>query len=60
MSLRDGAGRGPFMPVARAIRITASSYLRELEKAGFVRAQKAGTERLFINYRLVDLLAQTD
>ena len=43
-----------------AARVTASSYLQELEKAGFVRAQKAGTERLFINYRLVDLLAQTE
>ena len=43
-----------------AARVTASSYLQELQKAGFVRVQKAGTERLFINYRLVDLLAQTE
>jgi Fic family protein len=37
-------------------RVTASSYLRELEKTGFVRSVKIGTERLFINYRLLELL----
>jgi Fic family protein len=41
-------------------RVTASSYLRELEEAQFVRSIKVGTERLYINYRLVDLLARPE
>ncbi len=39
-----------------ARRVTASRYLHELEMAKLVRVQKVGTEMLFINFRLVDLL----
>jgi len=40
-----------------ARRVTASRYLHDLEAAGLVRSVKAGTERLFINERLLELLA---
>ena len=39
-----------------AKRLTATKYLRELEKAGFVRAIKQGTELTFINHALWQLL----
>ena len=39
-----------------AKRVAGARYLRELESAGLVRAEKAGKEVLFINYRLVELL----
>lgn len=41
-----------------AQRLTASKYLRDLEAAGFLRAQKLGTELVFINESLVALLAK--
>ncbi len=40
-----------------AKRATASRYLHELSEKGFVTKQKAGTEILFINHRLLDLLS---
>jgi len=39
-----------------AKRLTATKYLRDLEKAGFVRAIKQGTELTFINHALWRLL----
>ena len=39
-----------------AKRLTATKYLRELEKAGFVAPTKRGTELIFINHRLWRLL----
>ncbi len=39
-----------------ARRVTASRYLYDLEAAGLVKAAKAGTEMLFINERLLELL----
>ena len=39
-----------------AKRLTATKYLRDLEKAGFVRAIKQGTELIFINHALWRLL----
>jgi Fic family protein len=39
-----------------AKRLTATKYLRDLEKAGLVRAQKRGTELIFINHHLWRLL----
>jgi Fic family protein len=39
-----------------AKRLTATKYLRDLEKAGFVRAVKQGTELTFINHALWRLL----
>jgi Fic family protein len=39
-----------------AKRLTATKYLRDLEKAGFVRAVKQGTELTFINHALWHLL----
>lgn len=39
-----------------AKRLTATKYLRELEKAGFVVPTKRGTELIFINHRLWRLL----
>ena len=39
-----------------AKRLTATKYLRELEKAGFVIPTKRGTELIFINHRLWRLL----
>jgi cell filamentation protein, protein adenylyltransferase len=41
-----------------AKRVTAARYLRELETAGLVRAEKVGKEVLFINYRLLELLTR--
>ncbi len=40
-----------------AKRATASRYLHGLAEKGFVTAQKAGTEILFINHRLLSLLS---
>ena len=40
-----------------AKRVTASRYLHELAERGFVTEVKVGTEILFINHRLVDLLS---
>src|SRR5260370_3797449 len=39
-----------------AKRLTATKYLRELEKAGLVVPTKRGTELIFINHRLWRLL----
>ena len=39
-----------------AKRLTATKYLRELEKAGFVVPTKRGTELIFINHKLWRLL----
>ena len=39
-----------------AKRLTATKYLRDLEKAGFVRVVKQGTELIFINHALWKLL----
>jgi Fic family protein len=39
-----------------AKRLTATKYLRDLEKAGFVRSIKQGTELIFINHALWRLL----
>lgn len=39
-----------------AKRLTATKYLRDLEKAGFVHAVKQGTELTFINHALWQLL----
>lgn len=39
-----------------AKRLTATRYLRDLERAGFVRSVKRGTELIFINQGLWQLL----
>jgi Fic family protein len=39
-----------------AKRLTATKYLREMEKAGLVAPTKRGTELIFINHRLWRLL----
>ena len=39
-----------------AKRLTATKYLRALERAGFVVPVKKGTELIFINHRLWRLL----
>lgn len=41
-----------------AKRVTASRYLHELAEKGFVHPVKVGTELLFINHRLLDLLGK--
>lgn len=41
-----------------AKRVTASRYLHELAENGFVTPVKMGTEILFINHRLLDLLGR--
>lgn len=40
-----------------AQRQTASEYLKELEKAGFLQGKKIGRERLYLNVKLFELLA---
>ena len=40
-----------------AKRQTAAEYLKELEKIGVLRSQKAGKEKLYLNVRLYELLA---
>jgi Fic family protein len=37
---------------------TVGNYLRELEEAGFLRSEKIGKEKLYMNYRLLDLLGK--
>jgi hypothetical protein len=37
---------------------TVGNYLRELENAGFLRSEKIGKEKLYLNYRLLDLLSK--
>ena len=37
---------------------TVGNYLRELEEAGFLRSEKIGKEKLYLNYRLLDLLSK--
>ena len=41
-----------------AKRVTASRYLHELAENGFVTPMKVGTEMLFINHRLIELLGR--
>lgn len=41
-----------------AKRQTASEYLNELEKAGVLRSQKAGREKIFLNPKLLELLLE--
>jgi Fic family protein len=41
-----------------AERKTAAVYLRELEKVGILRGQKAGKEVLFLNVKLFQLLSK--
>ena len=40
-----------------AERKTATDYLRELEKAGFLKSEKVGKEVLFLNHRLMRILS---
>jgi hypothetical protein len=35
---------------------TAGNYLKELEKAGFLKSEQAGKEKLYLNYRLLEIL----
>jgi Uncharacterized conserved protein len=35
---------------------TTGNYLIELEKAGFLKSEKVGKEKLYLNYRLLELL----
>jgi Fic family protein len=50
--------KGQFVVDAEvAKRKTASTYLHELERIGVLRAQKMGTEVLYLNTRLYDLLS---
>jgi hypothetical protein len=37
---------------------TAGNYLRELEAAGFLRSEKIGEEKLYLNNRLLELLSK--
>jgi Fic family protein len=41
-----------------AKRATASRYLHELAEIGYVTPMKVGTELLFVNHRLLDLLGR--
>ena len=35
---------------------TAGNYLIELEKAGFLKSEQVGKEKLYVNFRLLELL----
>lgn len=37
---------------------TSGSYLSELENAGFLRSEQVGKEKLYLNYKLLDVLIQ--
>jgi Fic family protein len=37
---------------------TSGNYLRELEKAGLLRSEKVGKEKLYLNYRLLNILSR--
>ncbi|HAP68644.1 MAG TPA: addiction module protein [Flavobacteriales bacterium] len=37
---------------------TVGNYLTELEKAGFLRSEKVGKEKLYLNFRLMDILSK--
>ena len=39
-------------------RKTASTYLNELEKKGFLTSERIGKERIFINQRLMDVVKE--
>ena len=36
---------------------TVGNYLKELEKAGFLKSEQVGKEKLYLNYRLMEILA---
>ncbi|MGB1451814.1 MAG: Fic family protein, partial [Marinirhabdus sp.] len=35
-------------------------YLNELENAGFLSSEKVGREKLYLNFRLMELLEKSD
>jgi Fic family protein len=35
---------------------TVGNYLKELEKAGFLKSEQVGKEKLYLNFRLLDVL----
>ena len=37
---------------------TVGNYLSELEEAGFLRSERFGKEKLYLNFRLLDLLSK--
>ena len=37
---------------------TVGNYLLELESAGFLRSEKIGKEKLYLNYRLLEILSK--
>ena len=39
---------------------TSGSYLFELEKAGFLKSEQVGREKLYLNYQLLDILKHKD
>ena len=38
------------------VRQTSANYLQELEKIGILKSKKIGTERLYLNRNLIDIL----
>jgi hypothetical protein len=36
---------------------TVGNYLKELEKAGFLKSEQVGKEKLYLNFRLMEILA---
>jgi Fic family protein len=51
--------KGQFLVDAgMAERKTAANYLREIEKAGILKAQKLGKEKLYLNVKLFELLSK--
>ena len=38
------------------VRQTAANYLQELEKIGILKSKKTGTEKLYLNQRLIEIL----
>lgn len=39
---------------------TVGNYLKELEEAGFLKSEQVGKEKLYLNYKLLDILQQKD
>ena len=35
---------------------TVGNYLKELEKAGFLKSEQVGKEKLYLNFRLLEVL----
>lgn len=39
---------------------TVGNYLKELEEAGFLKSEQVGKEKLYLNYKLLDVLQRKD